>query len=132
MGLIAFLFGCSQPDTAATDIRPTGMSKDDIRRAALRIVYPLPACNKSWSGGTVKSCDDALVLVAERRMEFKNFEPPWMRAAIMHWFDYAEREIREALEDCITGKSRAELDAYRKRSDEERIRAQEVLKSIGR
>lgn len=141
MGLFAFLFGCSPPTDdlgsvvnvaqSAVSSR-SGMSKDDIRRAALNIVYPIPSCSESWMGGTVQQCDDASARVVERRKEFGNFDPPWMREAIMHWFDHADYMINRTREDCVTQKSRKNLEAYSERTDRERERAAQILKSIGR
>lgn len=125
MGLISVLFGCS-------DGRSEETSSDDVSRAALTIVWPLPECNKSWSGGTMSQCDVAQKRLDDRREEFKSFEPAWMRKAIEHWFDYAQRNINEAREDCRTNKSRAELDAYDRRRKAEAERTRMVLKSIGR
>lgn len=126
MGIIAALFGCSDGRPAAE------MSDDDLRRAALKIVYPLPRCSKSWIGGTVEQCDAAASKLAERRKEFRNFEPLWMRGAIMSWFDFSEQQIKEAREDCLTQASRKDLEAYRERERVRQERAQAVLRSIGR
>lgn len=111
---------------------PSGMSNDDVRRAALKIVYPLPDCSKSWIGGTVEKCDQAAQRLAERRKEFGAFEPTWMRDAIIHWLDFAERNIKEAREDCLTQASRKSLDEYRDRTRGEDERALAILKSIGK
>lgn len=127
MGLFTFLSSCSPSDG-----RPAEMSKDDISRAALHIVYPLPTCSQSWIGGTVQQCDDALARVAKRRKEFENFDPPWMRAAIIDWFDYAEGDIKKTREDCITQKSKKDQEAFRESWRQERERTEQILKSIGR
>jgi hypothetical protein len=108
------------------------MSNDDISNAALKIVWPLPSCSKSWIGGTVEQCEFAQKRLIERRKEFETLAPPWMRKAVMHWFDFSQREINEAMEDCRTNKSRRERDEYQKRRSEEQDRAQQILRSIGR
>lgn len=124
MGLLAFLFGCS-------DGRPAELSDDDIRIAALKIAMPLPDCSKSWAGGTVERCDIAMTRVSERRKEFDKFEPEWMRKAILRWFDFAERNIKEAREDCVTQASRKEQEAYQVKNRGQEDRVQDILKSIG-
>ncbi len=125
---VVFVLLSSNP----SDGRPAGMSDDDISRAALKIVMPLPDCSKSWIGGTVERCDDALTEVAKRRQQYATFEPAWMRAAMLHWMDFAEGQIREARKDCETQASRKDQEEYRKRTQDEDRRARDVLKSIGR
>lgn len=110
---------------------PAGMTADDIERAALQIVHPLPGCLQSWIGGTVQQCDEAQAYVAKRRKEFAAFDPIWMRKAILDWFDFAEGEIQKNRDDCITQASSKNLDDYRKRSGDENDRVQKILRSIG-
>jgi hypothetical protein len=119
--------GCSQGYG-----QPSGTSDDAVKDAALKIVWPLPDCSESWIGGTVEQCDRAQARLLERRAEFATFEPTWMRKAIMEWLDFAEGQIAEAREDCVTQKSRRDLDDYRARTKAENERAQQVLRSIGR
>lgn len=125
-----------QPDVAPHSTENSSpkprVSRDDIKRAALDIVYPLPDCDKSWFGGTVEKCDAAQARLDQRRREYASFEPAWMRSAIMEWFDHAQRNIREAREDCLTQKSRKGMDEYDQRTKAERERANQVLRSIGR
>jgi len=111
---------------------PGRMKSSDIRSAALEIVWPLPQCSESWIGGTVEECDRAQMRLDERRREYINFEPPWMRAAIMDWFDFAETKIRKTRKDCLTQKSRKRLDEFGREQAEKSSRVRDILHSIKR
>jgi hypothetical protein len=124
VGIIFCLFTLSKgrPTNSSTG---APFSDDDVRRAALDIVYPLPDCADSFWGGTVEKCQACLVRIEEKRKEFAEYEPAWMRDAIMSWLDHAENRAKENLEDCQTGASRKRADEYSKKSnkDRENVRA---------
>lgn len=92
-------------------------SDDELQTAALRVLKERPSCSKSWIGGTVKQCDDALEHIKWLRLQYENYEPRRMRKAVMDWLAFYEREALENRRDCETQKSRRDKDEYRKKND---------------
>lgn len=106
-----------------------GFSDDDWQTAALRIV-PHFSTSASWCGGTVEQCDRVLAEIAKAREQFSAYEPPRMRRAIMGWLDYFEHDARNDRADCVSQKSRKELDEYRASRQAERDRVGKLTAAL--
>lgn len=105
--------------------------KDDINRAALKLVHPrVLHVFPSYLGGTLDSADRAATRLAALRHEFASFEPEYMRREIMGWLNYYDRELADKRADIVSGKSKMDLDAYRKKVAGDDDRARSVLQSI--
>jgi len=118
-------------------IKPTasleGFSKDAWSTVALRMLHGQYDTSSSWIGGTIDKCEAALKRIAEARIEYANLEPSRLRHEIMGWLDYYEKGARDNLADCISQKSRKELDnnrAEREKENEEINRLSEALRSV--
>jgi len=122
-------FKKSNPETDPSDPL-AGFSDDEIQTAALDLVHPLPAGKPSWYGGTVKECDRALEQIVALRTKYAEYQPARMRRAILGWLDYAEREVMRDRADCVSGKSKRDLDAHSAREEQVSARSREVLAAL--
>jgi hypothetical protein len=129
-----FVFWCCQSSVhASASSAPDPLaqfSDDELQTAALRVLDERPECHDSWFGGTVAECDAALQQVANLRVKYASYQPVRMRKAIMSWLDYFEHQAKESREDCVTQKSRRELDEYRAERNTEQARTNQVLDKL--
>lgn len=89
--------------------------------------------SSSWIGGTVDKCEAALKRIGEARIEYAHLEPSRLRHEVMEWLDYYEKGARDNLADCISQKSRKELDstkAEHEKENEEINRLSEALRIV--
>lgn len=95
-------------------------SNDEIRGAALDIVWPVTTPMSGYWGNTLADCDRAKAIVDGKRKKFADYEPARMRGAIMSWLDFEDRRISEARADIVNGTSVRRMQEY---DDRQRAKA---------
>lgn len=109
----------------------SGFSRDEIDRAALRLIHGrIPHCYPSYLGGTVRACDNALDIINDIRKEYENYSPPIMRQHVMKWLRYYENDIKGKRTDCETQRSKREYDARQETRHAEEDRIEAVLETL--
>ena len=123
--------GEGTPETpGTTSDKLSSFSSDDVRRAALDIVWPVVTPMSGYWGNTIDDCDRAQVIVDAKRKKFADYEPPRMRKAIMSWLDFEDRRIAEARADIISGTSVKRMQRYEDRREKEQKGKDAVLQAL--
>lgn len=87
-----------------------GYTEAEVRRAALDILSSdgrMPTC--SFLGASQDQYDRCVTAIAKRRERYAQHTSPRMRAALLKWLDYEERNNREGFEEWQSRRRHGEL-----------------------
>ena len=119
-------FLCKDPDPRLADF-----THDDIYTAARRLIHPrIPHVFPSYLGGKLEDVARAETVLANLRLEYKNYEPIEMSEEIFHWLDFFANRLAETKEDIITQKTKKEQDARHKEQEDKNNRADRLLRKL--
>jgi hypothetical protein len=65
-------------------------------------------------------------------MEYRDYEPRWMRNAVMDWLDYYQGKANRCRKDIVTQKIARDLEAHREKRRTEEARIGQLLQSLQR
>lgn len=123
------IFG-NHKQTSSVNDELAKFSKDELRSAALTLIWPLPDVHDSFWGGTLEEAINAQKQCIILREKYKNYEPKRMRREILSWISYAEGEIARNKADIISQNSKKHMQRYKNKREIEQTKTNEILQIL--